>query len=102
MRRNAPPTLVAPKSAQHPTGGLRPVLLGRIPMAVQTSPRPAAYIWFMRLAEDEGRREASTSGCKTKFPAALVSRPPSSKRADLGGRQGGLYYRPMVARVSTE
>ena len=69
--------------------------------AVQTTPGLVAGFGSGRLAEERGDAKASDPRAADKFPAALGSRPPTTKRADLGDK--GVYYRTMVGPlVSTE
>ena len=57
-------------------------------------PRPAAIIWFRSPRKERGRRASLLSRAAKQVSAALGSRPPVIKRADLGAK--GVYYRTMV------
>ena len=64
-------------------------------MPFRRLPRPAADIWFRSSSQkNEAEAQASYRALQNKFPAALGSRPPVIKRADLGDK--GIYYRTMV------
>ena len=63
--------------------------------AVQTAPSTGAgYLVQVASQKNEADAQASYRALRNKFPAALGSRPPVIKRADLGDK--GVYYRTMV------
>jgi hypothetical protein len=67
--------------------------------AVQTA--RGGYLVQVSSQKDEADAKASYRALQNKFPAALGSRLPIIKRADLGDK--GVYYRTMVGPfVSTE
>ena len=53
-----------------------------------------AYLVQVSSQKNEADVQASYRALQNKFPAALGSRPPVIKRADLGAK--GIYYRTMV------
>ena len=53
-----------------------------------------AYLVQVSSQKNEADVQASYRALQNKFPAALRSRPPVIKRADLGAK--GIYYRTMV------
>ena len=88
---NAPPML-SPQSAQHP---IRPPTRLAATNAVQTAPSAGGgYLVQVSSQKNEADAQASYRALQNKFPAALGSRPPVIKRADLGDK--GVYYRTMV------
>jgi hypothetical protein len=63
--------------------------------AVQTAPSAGGgYLVQVSSEKKEADAQASYRALQNKFPAALGSRPPVIKRADLGDK--GVYYRTMV------
>ena len=63
--------------------------------AVQTAPSAGGgYLVQVSSQKNEADTQASYRALQNKFPAALGSRPPVIKRADLGDK--GVYYRTMV------
>ena len=63
--------------------------------AVQTAPSAGGgYLVQVSSQKNEADVQASYRALQNKFPAALGSRPPVIKRADLGDK--GVYYRTMV------
>jgi len=52
------------------------------------------YLVQVSSQKNEADVQASYRALQNKFPAALGSRPPVIKRADLGAK--GIYYRTMV------
>jgi hypothetical protein len=65
--------------------------------AVQTA--GAGYLVQVSSQKDEADAKASYRALQNKFPAALGSRLPIIKRADLGDK--GVYYRTMVGPFGT-
>ena len=86
---NAPVTLSAPASDPAP-----PIRLAAT-NAVRTA-RSAGRDYLVQVSsqKNEADVQASYRALQNKFPAALGSRPPVIKRADLGAK--GVYYRTMV------
>ena len=63
--------------------------------AVQTVPSAdGGYLVQVSSQKNEADAQLSYRALQNKFPAALGSRPPVIKRADLGDK--GVYYRTMV------
>jgi hypothetical protein len=63
--------------------------------AVQTAPSAGGdYLVQVSSEKNEAHARASYRALQNKFSAALGSRPPVIKRADLGAK--GVYYRTMV------
>ena len=63
--------------------------------AVRTAPSAGGdYLVQVSSEKKEADAQASYRALQNKFPAALRSRPPVIKRADLGDK--GVYYRTMV------
>ena len=63
--------------------------------AVQTAPSAGGgYLVQVSSQKKEADAQVSYRALQNKFPAALGSRPPVIKRADLGDK--GVYYRTMV------
>ena len=63
--------------------------------AVQTAPSAGGgYLVQVASQKNEADTQASYRALQNKFPAALGSRSPVIKRADLGDK--GVYYRTMV------
>jgi cell division protein FtsN len=63
--------------------------------AVQTAPSAGGgYLVQVSSQKNEADAQLSYRALQNKFPAALGSRPPVIKRADLGDK--GVYYRTMV------
>jgi hypothetical protein len=96
---NAPPVL-SPQSAP----ASDPAQSARLAAtdAVQTAPSVGGgFLVQVASQKNEADAKASYRGLQNKFPAALGSRPPIIKRADLGDK--GVYYRTMVGPfLSTE
>ncbi len=89
---NAPLTL-SPQSA--PASDKAPPTRLAATNAVQTAPSAGGgYLVQVASQKNEAEAQASYRGLQNKFPAALGSRPPVIKRADLGDK--GVYYRTMV------
>ena len=89
---NAPLTL-SPQSA--PTSDPTPPVRLAATNAVQTAPSAGGgYLVQVSSQKNEADVQASYRALQSKFPAALGSRPPVIKRADLGDK--GVYYRTMV------
>ena len=89
---NAPLTL-APQSA--PASDPAPPTRLAATNAVQTAPSAGGgYLVQVSSQKNEADVQASYRALQNKFPAALGSRPPVIKRADLGDK--GVYYRTMV------
>jgi hypothetical protein len=86
---NAPVTPSAPASDPAP-----PIRLAAT-NAVRTA-RSAGRDYLVQVSsqKNEADVQASYRALQNKFPAALGSRPPVVKRADLGAK--GIYYRTMV------
>jgi cell division septation protein DedD len=62
---------------------------------VQTAPSAGGgYLVQVASQKNEADAQVSYRALQNKFPAALGSRPPVIKRADLGDK--GVYYRTMV------
>jgi len=61
-----------------------------------SEPRSAGRDYLVQVSsqKNEADVQASYRALQNKFPAALGSRPPVIKRADLGAK--GIYYRTMV------
>jgi hypothetical protein len=89
---NAPLTL-SPQSASA-SDPMPPTRLAAT-NAVQTAPS-AGGGYLVQISSQKNEADAQTSyrAMQNKFPAALGSRPPVIKRADLGDK--GVYYRTMV------
>ncbi len=89
---NAPLTL-SPQSA--PASDPAPPTRLAAANAVQTAPSAGGgYLVQVASQKNEADTQASYRALQNKFPAALGSRPPVIKRADLGDK--GVYYRTMV------
>ena len=89
---NAPLTL-SPQSA--PASDPAPTTRLAATNAVQTAPSAGGgYLVQVSSQKNEAEAQASYRALQNKFPAALGSRPPVIKRADLGDK--GIYYRTMV------
>ena len=89
---NAPLTL-SPQSA--PASDPAPPTRLAATNAVQTAPSAGGgYLVQVSSQKNEADAQASYRALQNKFPAALGSRPPVIKRADLGDK--GVYYRTMV------
>jgi hypothetical protein len=89
---NAPLTL-SPQSA--PASYPAPPTRLAATNAVQTAPSAGGgYLVQVSSQKKEADAQASYRALQNKFPAALGSRPPVIKRADLGDK--GVYYRTMV------
>jgi SPOR domain len=89
---NAPPTL-SPQSAPASDPAPPPRLAAT--NAVQTAPSAGGgYLVQVSSQKNEADAQASYRALQNKFPAALGSRPPVIRRADLGDK--GIYYRTMV------
>jgi hypothetical protein len=89
---NAPLTL-APQSA--PASDPAPPIRLAATNAVQAaSSAGGGYLVQVSSQKNEADVQASYRALQSKFPAALGSRPPVIKRADLGDK--GVYYRTMV------
>ena len=89
---NAPLTL-SPQSA--PASDPAPPIRLAATNAVQTAPSAGGgYLVQVASQKNEADTQASYRALQNKFPAALGSRPPVIKRADLGDK--GVYYRTMV------
>jgi hypothetical protein len=89
---NAPLTL-PPQSA--PASDPAPPIRLAATNAVQTAPSAGGgYLVQVSSQKNEADVQASYRALQNKFPAALGSRPPVIKRADLGDK--GVYYRTMV------
>ena len=89
---NAPLTL-SPQSA--PASDPAPPIRLAATNAVQTAPSAGGgYLVQVSSQKNEADVQASYRALQNKFPAALGSRPPVIKRADLGDK--GVYYRTMV------
>ena len=87
---NAPLTL-SPQPASDPAPPIRLAATN----AVQTAPSAGGgYLVQVSSQKNEADAQASYRALQNKFPAALGSRPPVIKRADLGDK--GVYYRTMV------
>jgi hypothetical protein len=89
---NAPVTL-SPQSA--PSSDPAPPIRLAATNAVRTA-RSAGRDYLVQVSsqKNEADVQASYRALQNKFPAALGSRPPVIKRADLGAK--GIYYRTMV------
>ena len=89
---NAPVTL-SPQSA--PASDPAPPIRLAATNAVRTA-RSAGRDYLVQVSsqKNEADVQASYRALQNKFPAALGSRPPVIKRADLGAK--GVYYRTMV------
>ena len=89
---NAPLTL-SPQSA--PASDPAPPTRLAAANAVQTAPSASGgYLVQVSSQKNEADAQVSYRALQNKFPAALGSRPPAIKRADLGDK--GVYYRTMV------
>jgi cell division protein FtsN len=89
---NAPPTL-SPQSAPASDPAPPPRLAAT--NVVQTAPSAGGgYLVQVSSQKNEADAQASYRALQNKFPAAVGSRPPVIKRADLGNK--GIYYRTMV------
>ena len=89
---NAPLTL-SPQSA--PASDPAPPTRLAATNAVQTAPSAGGgYLVQVSSEKKEADAQVSYRALQNKFPAALGSRPPVIKRADLGDK--GVYYRTMV------
>ena len=89
---NAPLTL-SPQSA--PASDPAPPTRLAATNAVQTAPSAGGgYLVQISSQKNEADAQASYRALQNNFPAALGSRPPVIKRADLGDK--GVYYRTMV------
>ena len=89
---NAPVTL-SPQGA--PASDPAPPIRLAATNAVRTA-RSAGRDYLVQVSsqKNEADVQASYRALQNKFPAALGSRPPVIKRADLGAK--GIYYRTMV------
>ena len=88
---NTPPTL----SPQTPTSDPTPLTSLAATNAVQTAPSAGGnYLVQVSSEKNEAHARASYRALQNKFSAALGSRAPVIKRADLGAK--GVYYRTMV------
>ena len=89
---NAPLTL-SPQNA--PASDPAPPIRLAATNAVRTAPSAGGdYLVQVSSQKNEADVQASYRALQNKFPAALGSRPPVIKRADLGDK--GVYYRTMV------
>ena len=89
---NAPLTL-SPQNA--PASDPAPPIRLAATNAVRTAPTAGGdYLVQVSSQKNEADVQASYRALQNKFPAALGSRPPVIKRADLG--DNGVYYRTMV------
>ena len=88
---NAPLTL-SPQSA--PASDPAPPIRLAATNAVQTAPSAGGGYLVQVSSQKNEADVASYRALQNKFPAALGSRPPVIKRADLGDK--GVYYRTMV------
>ena len=89
---NAPLTL-SPQNA--PASDPAPPIRLAATNAVRTAPSAGGdYLVQVSSQKNEADVQASYRALQNKFPAALGSRPPVIKRADLG--DNGVYYRTMV------
>ena len=89
---NAPLTL-SPQSA--PASDPSPPTRLAATNAVQTDPfAGGSHLVQVSSQKKEADARVSYRALQNKFPAALKSRPPVIKRADLGDK--GVYYRTMV------
>jgi len=89
---NAPLTL-SPQSA--PASDPAPPTRLAATNAVRTAPSATGgYLVQVSSQKNEADAQASYRALQNKFPAALGSRPPVIKRADLGDK--GVYYRTVV------
>jgi hypothetical protein len=89
---NAPLTLSsqsAPASDPAP-----PIRLAATNTVQAASSAGGGYLVQVSSQKNEADVQASYRALQSKFPAALGSRPPVIKRADLGDK--GVYYRTMV------
>jgi hypothetical protein len=88
---NTSPTLSPQTPASDPTPPTRLAATN----AVQTAPSAGGnYLVQVSSEKNEAHARASYRALQNKFSAALGSRPPVIKRADLGAK--GVYYRAMV------
>ena len=86
-------TPLTPQSA--PASDAAPPIRFVATNAVRTAPSAGGdYLVQVSSEKKEGDAQASYRALQNKFPAALRSRPPVIKRADLGDK--GVYYRTMV------
>jgi SPOR domain len=89
---NAPPTLSPPSApASDPAPPIRLAATNAVQAA---SSAGGGYLVQVSSQKNEADVQASYRALQNKFPAALGSRPPVVKRADLGDK--GVYYRTMV------
>ena len=89
---NAPLTL-SPQNA--PASDPAPPIRLAATNAVRTAPSAGGdYLVQVSSQKNEADVQASYRALQNKFPAALGSRPPVIKRADLGDK--GVHYRTMV------
>ena len=89
---NAPLT-PSPQSA--PASDPAPPIRLAATNAIRTAPSAGGdYLVQVSSQKNEADVQASYRALQNKFPAALGSRPPVIKRADLGAK--GVYYRTMV------
>jgi hypothetical protein len=89
---NEPGTL-SPRSA--PASDPAPTIRLAANNGVRTAPSAGRdYLVQVSSQKNEADVQASYRALQNKFPAALGSRPPVIKRADLGAK--GIYYRTMV------
>jgi len=87
------PLMLAPQSA--PASDPAPPIRLATTNAVRTTPSTGGdYLVQVSSQKNEADVQASYRALQNKFPAALGSRPPVIKRADLGDK--GVYYRTMV------
>ena len=82
-------------SASAPVSDPAPPIRLAATNAVRTAPSAGGdYLVQVSSQKNEADVQASYRALQNKFPAALGSRPPVIKRADLGDK--GVYYRTMV------
>jgi hypothetical protein len=89
---NAPLTL-SPQSAPA-SDPATPTRLAATNSVQKASSAGGGYLVQISSEKNEADAQASYRAMQNKFPAALRSRPPVIKRADLGSK--GVYYRTMV------
>jgi hypothetical protein len=89
---NAPLTL-SPQSAPA-SDPAPPIRLAATNTVQAASSAGGGYLVQVSSQKNEADVQASYRALQSKFPAALGSRPPVIKRADLGDK--GVYYRTMV------
>src|SRR5258708_6731238 len=89
------PRQLLPPSATHRPPTPAPTTRLAATNAVQTAPSAGGgYLVQVSSQKNEAEAQSSYRALQNKFPAALGSRPPVIKRADLGDK--GIYYRTMV------